>query len=72
MTANEVIRKLMIVTGTTFSELAEGSLQGSASGITQKVNYSEDMKVSTFVDLLETMGYRLSVRDDEDKEVMSL
>lgn len=58
MTAIETIRLLMQQEGYSLSELAEYSDLGSKSNICQMLS-REDLKVGTFVKMLEVMGYQL-------------
>lgn len=67
MTAIETIRILMQQEGYTLSELAEYSDLGSKSNICQMLS-REDLKVGTFVKMLEVMGYQLVVQGANDNE----
>ncbi len=67
MTAIETIRMLMQQEGYTLSELAEYSDLGSKSNICQMLS-REDLKVGTFVKMLEVMGYQLVVQGANDNE----
>lgn len=64
MTAIETIRLLMQQEGYTLSELAEYSDLGSKSNICQMLS-REDLKVSTFVKMLEVLGYELVAQSTE-------
>lgn len=64
MTAIEIIRLLMQQEGYTLSELAEYSDLGSKSNICQMLS-REDLKVSTFVKMLEVLGYELVAQSTE-------
>ncbi len=67
MTAIETIRMLMQQEGYTLSELAEYSDLGSKSNICQMLS-REDLKVGTFVKMLEVMGYQLVAQGANDNE----
>ena len=67
MTAIETIRILMQQEGYTLSELAEYSDLGSKSNICQMLS-REDLKVGTFVKMLEVMGYQLVAQGTNDNE----
>lgn len=67
MTAIETIRLLMQQEGYTLSELAEYSDLGSKSNICQMLS-REDLKVGTFVKMLEVMGYQLIAQGANDNE----
>lgn len=67
MTAIETIRMLMQQEGYTLSELAEYSDLGSKSNICQMLS-REDLKVGTFVKMLEVMGYQLIAQGANDNE----
>jgi antitoxin component HigA of HigAB toxin-antitoxin module len=69
MTAIETIRMLMQQEGYTLSELAEYSDLGSKSNICQMLS-REDLKVGTFVKMLEVMGYQLVAQGANDNEVV--
>ena len=64
MTAIEITRLLMQQEGYTLSELAEYSDLGSKSNICQMLS-REDLKVSTFVKMLEVLGYELVAQSTE-------
>lgn len=67
MTAIETIRMLMQQEGYSLSELAEYSDLGSKSNICQMLS-REDLKVGTFVKMLEVMGYQLVAQGANDNE----
>lgn len=69
MTAIETIRMLMQQEGYTLSELAKYSDLGSKSNICQMLS-REDLKVGTFVKMLEVMGYQLVAQGANDNEVV--
>lgn len=69
MTAIEAVRSLMEQEGYTLSELAEYSDLGSKSNICQMLS-REDLKVGTFVKMLEVMGYQLIAQGSDDKELI--
>jgi antitoxin component HigA of HigAB toxin-antitoxin module len=67
MTAIEAIETIMSNTETSLGELAEYSDLGSKSNICQMLT-RKDLKVGTFVKMLETMGYQLVVRNEDDED----
>ena len=70
MKAIETIREVMKVTGTTLSDLEKYSDLGSLSNISQMLNRN-DLKVGTFVEMLEVMGFQLIVQSGEtDNEII--
>ena len=78
MTAIDVIQLLMEETQTTLAELAEYSDLSSKQSVYQALR-QKDLKVGTFLQLLEVMGYQLVVQHcetndeyviDYDKEVL--
>ena len=69
MTAIEAVRSLMEQEGYTLSELAEYSDLGSKSNICQMLS-REDLKVGTFVKMLEVMGYQLIAQGTDDGEII--
>ena len=64
MKANEIIRKLMKDSGTTLMELAEYADMGSKENVCH-ILQRKDLKVGSFVKMLEVMGYKLVVIGDE-------
>lgn len=70
MTAIQAIRKVMESTETSLSDLEEYTYLGSTSNICQMLG-RKDLKVSTFVEMLEAMGYQLIVQSGEsDNEII--
>lgn len=70
MKAIETIREVMKVTGTTLSDLEKYSDLGSLSNISQMLNRN-DLKVGTFVEMLEVMGFQLIAQSGEtDNEII--
>ena len=60
----------MKVTGTTLSDLEKYSDLGSLSNISQMLNRN-DLKVGTFVEMLEVMGFQLIAQSGEtDNEII--
>lgn len=70
MKAIETVREVMKVTGTTLSDLEKYSDLGSLSNISQMLNRN-DLKVGTFVEMLEVMGFQLIAQSGEtDNEII--
>ena len=70
MKAIETIKEVMKVTGTTLSDLEKYSDLGSLSNISQMLNRN-DLKVGTFVEMLEVMGFQLIAQSGEtDNEII--
>ncbi len=67
MTAIEIIQSLMESSNTGLSELAEYSDLGSKSNICQMLSRT-DLKVSTFVKMLEVLGFQLVAQGVESEE----
>jgi len=67
MTAIDTIENLMKSTGTTFAELAEYAGLGSKENVYQMLK-RQDLKVGTFVRLLEVLGFQLVVQGVESSE----
>lgn len=67
MTAIEIIKMLMKSTGMSLNSLSAYSDLGSRSNLWQMLN-RDDLKVRTFMQMLETMGYELVVRESETGE----
>lgn len=67
MTAIETIQKLMKSTNTSLSELAEYGNLGTKENVYQMLKRN-DLKVGTFVIMLESMGYQLLVQSTENDE----
>lgn len=70
MTAIETVQKIMEQTGTTLSDFEKYSSLGSSSNICQMLSRN-DLKVGTFVEMLETMGFQLIAQSGEtDEEII--
>lgn len=67
MTAIETIRKIMNDTNTTLSDLKNYTELGSTSNICQMLNRN-DLKVGSFVEMLEIMGFQLVAKSEETCE----
>ena len=67
MTAIEIIQNLMKNSNIGLSELTEYSDLGSKSNICQMLSRT-DLKVSTFVKMLEVLGYQLIAQNAETEE----
>lgn len=67
MTAIETIQKIMESTDTSLSELAEYGDLGTKENVCQMLKRN-DLKVGTFVTMLESMGYQLLVQSTENDE----
>lgn len=68
MTAIEIVQNIMSDTGTSYAELAEYGELGTKENVYQMLK-CKDLKVGTFVKMLETMGYQLiaqNVTDEND------
>lgn len=68
MTAIEIIHSVMQNTNTSFGELAEYANLGSKSNVHQMLSLRNDLKVGTFVKMLEALGYQLIVQSAETDE----
>ena len=67
MTAIEIIRYIAEESGMTLTELAEYSDVGSKQNLNRLLS-QKDLKVGTFVKLLETMGFQLVAQNTENSE----
>lgn len=67
MTAIETVRAIMGTNSISLSELAEYAGMGTKSNICQLLPRN-DLKVGTFVRLLETMGFQLVVQSTENSQ----
>ena len=67
MTAIETIESLMNQTQTSLSELAEYGDLGSKENVYQMLKRN-DLKVSTFVKMLEVLGYQLVAQGTENND----
>lgn len=64
MTAIEIIQAIMSDSNTSLSELAEYADLGTKENVYQKLKRN-DLKVGTFVKMLESMGFQLVVQSTE-------
>lgn len=62
MNAIELTKQLMSKTGTTYQKLAYDTELGTVSNLHQMLS-RKDLKVSTFIKMLDAMGYQLIVQD---------
>lgn len=67
MTAIETVRTIMETNSISLSELAEYADMGTKSNICQLLSRN-DLKVGTFIRLLETMGFQLVVQSTENSQ----
>lgn len=67
MTAIETIKKIMEMSETTLSDLEEYAGVGTKSNICQMLSRN-DLKVGTFVKMLESMGFQLVAQSTENSE----
>lgn len=67
MNAIELSKQLMNETGTTYQKLADDTELGTASNLYQMLS-RKDLKVSTFVKILDAMGCQLIVENLETDE----
>ena len=67
MTAIEMIKFLMEESGTTLSDFVEYIDIGTKSNVSQILS-RKDLKVGTFVKMLEVMGFRLIAQNMESSE----
>lgn len=67
MTAIEIVRTIMESNSTSLSELTEYADMGTKSNICQLLS-RKDLKVGTFVKLLEIMGFQLVAQSTEDSQ----
>lgn len=65
MKAIEIIQKIMSNTNTSLSEIAEYANLGTKENIYQMLKRS-DLKVGSFVAMLEVMGYQLIAQNTEN------
>lgn len=69
MTPNQMLKKAIADTGKTQKELTEELGLKSAASLT---NYMKsDVRISTFINLLGTLGYTVSVEKGEEKWTLS-
>ena len=67
MTAIQVIQTIMNDSDTTFKDLADYGDLGTRENVYQMLKRS-DLKVGTFVKMLEVMGYQLIAQSEETTE----
>ena len=65
MTAIETIKEIMESTATSFKELANSTDLGTKENVYQMLKRN-DLKVGTFVVMLEALGYQLVVQNTEN------
>ncbi len=71
MNALEVVHTIIEEQNVSLSELVEYTDLGSKSNIYQKLNNTKDLKVGSFVQILEALGYQLVVQNVEtDEEIV--
>lgn len=68
MTAIEAIREIMQSNKVSLSELSEYADLGSKSNVHQMLNQRNDLKVGTFVKMLEVLGYQLVIQSEETED----
>lgn len=68
MTAIETICEIMEANKVSLSELSEYADLGSKSNVHQMLNRRKDLKVGTFVKMLEALGYQLIAQSEETDE----
>lgn len=71
MTAIEIIESMMADTGTSLSELAEYGELGTKENVYQML-HRNDLKVGSFVKMLEVLGCQLVVQktETEDEDIV--
>ena len=67
MTAIEIIQTMMSDSDTTFKDLADYGDLGTRENV-YPMRERSDLKVGTFVKMLEVMGYQLIVQSEETEE----
>ena len=68
MTAIEVICYIMETNGVSLAELSEYADLGSKSNVHHLLNLRKDLKVGTFVKMLEALGYQLVIQSEETED----
>lgn len=68
MTAIEAICDIMETNGVSFAELSEYADLGSKSNVHHLLNLRKDLKVGTFVKMLEALGYQLVIQSEETED----
>lgn len=68
MTAIEAICYIMETNGVSLAELSEYADLGSKSNVHHLLNLRKDLKVGTFVKMLEALGYQLVIQSEETED----
>lgn len=68
MTAIEAICYIMETNGVSLVELSEYADLGSKSNVHHLLNLRKDLKVGTFVKMLEALGYQLVIQSEETED----
>lgn len=68
MTAIEAICYIMETNGVSLAELSEYADLGSKSNVHHLLNLRKDLKVDTFVKMLEALGYQLVIQSEETED----
>lgn len=68
MTAIEAICYIMETNGVSLAELSEYADLGSKSNVHHLLNLRKDLKVGTFVKMLEALGYLLVIQSEETED----
>ena len=68
MTAIEAICYIMETNGVSLAELSEYADLGSKSNVHHLLNLRKDLKVGTFVKMLEALGYQLVIQSEDTED----
>lgn len=68
MTAIEAICYIMETNGVSLAEVSEYADLGSKSNVHHLLNLRKDLKVGTFVKMLEALGYQLVIQSEETED----
>lgn len=68
MTVIEAICYIMETNGVSLAELSEYADLGSKSNVHHLLNLRKDLKVGTFVKMLEALGYQLVIQSEETED----
>lgn len=68
MTAIEAICYIMETNGVSLAELSKYADLGSKSNVHHLLNLRKDLKVGTFVKMLEALGYQLVIQSEETED----
>lgn len=68
MTAIEAICYIMETNGVSLAELSEYADLDSKSNVHHLLNLRKDLKVGTFVKMLEALGYQLVIQSEETED----